>query len=117
MGMAAWLSRGCAGRCPRNRGDARRSRGRAIKGGWAMKTIAEAALEYANRRKWKPVPVSRKTKKPIGKEWQKRAFDPAQFDGNAQNVAVQLGEVSNGLCDVDLDSMTAVGFAPEFLPH
>jgi len=79
-------------------------------------TVAEAARDYNDRRKWKPVPISRKTKKPIGKEWQKRPFDPAQFDGNAQNLGIQLGEPSGGLADVDLDSSVAIGFAPEFLP-
>jgi hypothetical protein len=79
-------------------------------------TIAEAALDYHTRRKWKPVPISRKTKKPIGKKWQERPYDPAQFDGNAQNVGIQLGEVSGGLVDIDLDTMMAVGFAPAFLP-
>jgi len=78
-------------------------------------TIAAAALAY-HARGWKPVPVSRKTKKPIGAGWQKRPFDPAQFNGNAQNIAIQLGAVSGGLVDVDLDSMLAVGLAPEFLP-
>jgi P4 family phage/plasmid primase-like protien len=81
-----------------------------------MTTIAEAALDYHNLRKWKPVPVSRKTKKPIGAGWQKRPFNPAQFNGNSQNVGIQLGEVSGGLVDVDLDSQTAIGLAPEFLP-
>jgi putative DNA primase/helicase len=80
-----------------------------------MTTIAEAAAIYA-KRGWKPVPVSRKTKKAIGTGWQKRPYDPAQFNGNAQNVGVQLGEVSNGLADVDLDTTTAIGLAPEFLP-
>jgi putative DNA primase/helicase len=81
-----------------------------------MTTIAEAALDYATKRKWKAVPVSRKTKRPIGKDWQKRPFNPAQFNGNAQNVAVQLGLVSGGLTDVDADSRMAIGLAPEFLP-
>src|SRR5262245_66619750 len=79
-------------------------------------TIADAATAYAERG-WKPIPIHRKTKKPIGKEWQKRAFDPKQFNGNAQNVGVQLGEPSGGLTDVDLDSMTAIGLAPQFLPE
>jgi hypothetical protein len=78
-------------------------------------TISAVALAY-HRRGWKPVPVSRRTKKAIGKGWQNRQFDPAQFDGNAQNVAVQLGAVSGGLADVDLDCTDAIGFAPEFLP-
>ena len=77
--------------------------------------IADAAIAY-HKRGWKPVPLGRKSKKPTDKGWQKRAFAPEQFNGNAQNVAIQLGAVSGGLVDVDLDSMLAIGFAPEFLP-
>ncbi len=78
-------------------------------------TIADAAITYA-KRGWKPVPVRRKDKKPIDKGWQKRPYAPEQFNGNSQNVAIQLGETSGGLVDVDLDSTLAIGFAPEFLP-
>src|SRR5262249_48793560 len=78
-------------------------------------TIADAALAY-HARGWKPVPVRRNKKKPIGTGWQQRPFDAAQFNGNAQNIAIQLGAVSGGLVDVDLDTMLAVGLAPEFLP-
>jgi hypothetical protein len=39
-----------------------------------------AALDYATRG-WKPVPVSRKTKKPIGRKWQKEPFNARQFKG------------------------------------
>jgi hypothetical protein len=81
----------------------------------ASATIADAARAF-HERGWKPVPISRRTKRPIGKEWQKRPYDPAQFNDNAQNVGLQLGEVSGGLADVDLDTLTAIGFAPEFLP-
>src|SRR5262249_36897900 len=45
-----------------------------------------------------------------------RPYDPAQFNGNAQNVGIQLGKVSGGLADVDLDCIEAVGLAPKFLP-
>jgi hypothetical protein len=78
-------------------------------------TIADVALDYGQRG-WKPVPVDRKTKKARGKDWQKRPFDRRQFDGNGQNVGIQFGAVSGGLCDVDLDSTLAIGLAPEFLP-
>src|SRR5262249_3123633 len=88
----------------------------ARKRGASMTTCAEAARDYATQRKWKPVPFNRKTKKPIGNDWQKRPFNPNQFNGNAQNVGIQFGEVSGGLVDVDLDSKEAIGFAPEFLP-
>src|SRR5262245_5776332 len=59
-------------------------------------TIEDAALEY-HRRGWKPVPTSRKTKKALGGAWQKAPFDPHQFSGNSQNVALQFGAVSGGL--------------------
>ena len=80
-----------------------------------MMTTADVARDYA-RRGWKPVAVHRKTKKPVDRGWQKRPFNPAQFDGNSLNVAIQLGEISGGLVDVDLDSILAIGLAPEFLP-
>jgi hypothetical protein len=79
------------------------------------RTIADAAIDYA-KRGWKPVPLGRKTKKPTEKGWATRPFSPAQFNGNAQNVALQLGAASGGLVDVDLDCMDAIGLAPEFLP-
>jgi hypothetical protein len=82
----------------------------------ARETIESVALVYSQRG-WKPVPVNRKAKKAIGKGWQTRPFTPAQFNGNAQNVAVQLGAASGGLTDVDLDCTDAIGFAPEFLPE
>ena len=77
-----------------------------------MSNIAATAAEY-HLRGWKPVPVNRKTKRPIGKDWQNTAYDPSQFDGNKQNVAVQFGTASGGLVDVDLDDMLAIGLAPE----
>ena len=80
-----------------------------------MITVETAAIAYA-KRGWKPLPVSRKTKKPIGAGWQKKPFDLRNFNGNAQNIGIQLGEASGGLCDVDLDCTEAIGLAPEFLP-
>ena len=78
-------------------------------------TIVQAALDYA-KRGWKPIPISRRTKRAIDKSWQKRPFNPAQFNGNGQNVGIQLGAVSGGLTDVDLDCAEAIGLALEFLP-
>jgi hypothetical protein len=79
------------------------------------KTIAEVARDYADRG-WKPVPIDRKTKRAIGKDWQTRPFTTQQFNGNGQNVGIQLGGASGGLIDIDLDSALAIGLAPEFLP-
>jgi hypothetical protein len=81
----------------------------------ASNTVEASALAYA-RRGWKPVPVNRKTKKPIGKGWQTRPFAPAQFNGNTENIAIQFGAISGGLTDVDLDCTEALGFALDFLP-
>jgi hypothetical protein len=61
-------------------------------------TIAAAAIDYA-RRGWKPVPIGRKSKKPTDKAWQRRPFAPEQFNGNGQNVAIQLGAASGGLTE------------------
>ena len=79
------------------------------------KTIADAAADY-HERGWKPVPVNRKSKKPIGKDWQNKPYSPTQFNGNSQNVGIQLGAISGGLVDIDLDEKAAIGLAPEFLP-
>ena len=79
----------------------------------------EVALSYIER-DWNPLPVSRKTKKPIGTEWQKRKITAKTaaryFDGSAINVGVQLGPHSNNLNDVDLDCREAVNVASLLLP-
>src|SRR6516162_4303253 len=80
----------------------------------------DLALSYIARG-WNPVAVSRKTKKPIGKEWQKRvltaATAPRYFNSAAINVGVQLGPHSHGLTDVDLDCAEAVRIGGMLLPH
>jgi hypothetical protein len=80
----------------------------------------DLALEYLQRN-WKPVPVGYKTKKPIGGAWQLQditAENVSQyFNGAPQNVGVQMGSVSNGLLDNDLDCDEAVSLAPWIMPH
>jgi hypothetical protein len=77
------------------------------------------ALDYI-KRGWNPVPVSRRTKKPIGLEWQKCRLTsetaPDYFNGGDVNVGVQLGDKSNGLTDVDLDGREALVIGPLLLP-
>src|SRR5215204_394780 len=68
------------------------------------------------RRGYKPVPVSRETKSPYHHEWQKRDFALSDFKPT-DNGGAQMGEVSNGLTDVDLDCPEAVELAPHFLPR
>ena len=71
----------------------------------------QTALGYL-KRGWNPVPVSRKTKRPIGLEWQKRRLNnktaPNYFNGWKLNVGVQIGPMSSGLTDVDLDCREAL---------
>jgi len=80
-----------------------------------FQTVAEAAATY-HQRGFKPVPVNRKSKRPRGRAWQERPYAPEQFNGDGDNVALQLGEASRGLTDVDLDCTEVIGFAPTFLP-
>src|SRR5262249_15831272 len=65
---------------------------------------------------WKPIPIDGKSKNPTNKQWQKQPFRPSDFNGNSTNIAVQLGAVSAGLTDVDLDCLDAIGLASDFLP-
>jgi hypothetical protein len=80
-------------------------------------TIADAAAQYHDVRGWKPVPVGRQSKKPIGSGWQNCAYTPTQFDANAQNVGIQMGVVSGNLVDVDLDCAAALTLCDHFLPE
>jgi hypothetical protein len=79
----------------------------------------QVALSYIARG-WNPVPVSRKTKMPIGREWQKRVLTAATaaryFNGAAINVGVQLGPNSHDLTDADLDCPEAVQIGGLLLP-
>jgi hypothetical protein len=71
-------------------------------------------------RNWNPVAVSRQTKKPYEKEWQKRVVTKETaakiFNGGDINVGVQLGPHSHGLNDVDLDCPEAVQIGGMLLP-
>jgi hypothetical protein len=79
----------------------------------------EIAQSYIERG-WNPVPINRKTKKPIGTEWQLRKVTKKTaakyFNGSAINVGVQLGPFSNNLADVDLDCPEAVRIGGFMLP-
>src|SRR5262249_22974295 len=76
---------------------------------------AEWAAQYAARG-WKPIPIPRGTKGPRDEDWPKLNYDPAR-DFNGMNIGVQLGPVSGGLTDIDLDCVEAVALAPYFLPQ
>jgi predicted P-loop ATPase len=72
------------------------------------------------KRGWNPIPVSRRTKKPIGYGWQQRRLTEETvaevFNRADMNVGVQLGPLSNGLTDVDPDCREAVMIGSMLLP-
>jgi hypothetical protein len=84
-----------------------------------MTDALKTALGYIGRG-WNPLPVSRRTKKPIGCEWQKRRLNnktaPNYFNGGKLNVGVQMGPMSSGLTDVDLDCREALVIGALLLP-
>jgi hypothetical protein len=83
-------------------------------GGGDRETSAEIAAKYVARG-WKVIPIRHGQKGPRGNDWQSRTYDPLRdFDG--KNIGVQLGPVSDGLTDVDLDCVEAIKLAPYLLP-
>jgi len=83
-----------------------------------MKTL-EFAKKY-QRLGWQPIPIPHRSKYPTFEDWQhfetSEADLPQHFNGKRQNIGVLLGAASNGLTDVDLDSVEAVRIADYFLP-
>jgi hypothetical protein len=79
----------------------------------------DIALSFIARG-WTPVVVEAGTKKPIGMAWQERRITeetaPRYFNGDNQNVGVQMGPASGGLTDVDLDCAESIIIAPYTLP-
>ena len=71
-------------------------------------------------RGYKPLPIPIGAKSPILSNWQNLSITAENvthyFNGAPQNVGAQLGPVSGGLVDVDLDCIEAVKLAPYFLP-
>jgi hypothetical protein len=78
------------------------------------------ALEYRQRRGWKPIPCPYASKIPTLKGWQQLTITEANigeyFDRSRLNVCVQLGRQSGGLTDVDLDCPEALALADALLP-
>jgi hypothetical protein len=82
------------------------------------------ALDFAKdylRRGWQPIPIPHRSKNPNSNGWQNFIFTekdlPNHFNGKPQNIGILLGEKSNGLTDIDLDSPEAVKIADYFLPE
>jgi Bifunctional DNA primase/polymerase, N-terminal len=82
-------------------------------------TALDSARDYV-RRGWNPVPIPHGSKGPRTRDWHLVTItseNVAQyFNGSDQNIGVQLGPTSGGLCDVDLDCAEAMRLALRFLP-
>jgi hypothetical protein len=78
--------------------------------------VVDAARDYRERG-WKPIPIRFGDKSPKGTgavDWQ---LTDRGFMTWHQNIGVQFGPVSDGLCDVDLDCAEARTLAKYFLPE
>jgi hypothetical protein len=82
-------------------------------------TPLEIATSYVERG-WNPVVIPFKKKRPVGTNWHERRINAANvgrfFNGERQNIGVQLGPVSHDLTDCDLDCSEALVIAPALLP-
>ena len=77
--------------------------------------VREAARAYIARG-WRVARLLPCDKIPIGgKDWPSLVPAPEDF-GDADNIGVVLGEASQGLADIDLDTPEAIVLAPSFLP-
>lgn len=79
----------------------------------------KAAAEYVERG-WAIIPIPLRAKRPQITGWPDLRIDRENlyqyFNGHRQNIGVILGDRSNGLVDVDIDSLEAVKLADWFLP-
>ncbi len=76
-------------------------------------------LNWYENEGFKLVRVSRKTKKGVDSEWQKKRRsldDVATWVNEGGNVGLQVGEVSGWLCCADMDCTEAEQLASRFLP-
>src|SRR5215475_3888343 len=80
-------------------------------------TTLEAACQYLARH-WQPLPIFN-GKDPSFSDWQHfqcTVEDVDQHFTSGGNIGLLLGDPSEGLVDVDLDSAEAVAMAPALLP-
>jgi putative DNA primase/helicase len=80
-------------------------------------TLAVAAGYLA--RGWCPIPIPLRSKAPILPGWQKLRptfGDLERFFRGNENIGVTLGEASDWLADIDLDSDETIDLADAFLP-
>lgn len=76
--------------------------------------LIQAAADY-QQRGWKPVFIPGNGKNPTDRDWQNTDYRDHHWRP-WDNIGVQLGAKSAGLCDVDLDCREALRLADHFLP-
>lgn len=79
---------------------------------------AVRAARRAVKKGVSPIPIPRKSKAPDFRDWINARYTDDEIEPTfkGQNIGVLLGEASEGLVDVDLDSPAARELAPLFLP-
>jgi hypothetical protein len=75
-----------------------------------IRAVAKQYIESA----WSVVPLNPGEKRASVK-WQSTTYKPSDFNDDS-NIAVKMGDASNGLVDVDCDHPFAVAAAKELLP-
>ncbi len=81
--------------------------------------VEEAVLQFIERG-IAPVPIPHRHKAPRLRGWPKLRLEQKDVRSHFKhddNIGVLLGDPSNGLIDIDLDSAEARALAPEFLPQ
>jgi P4 family phage/plasmid primase-like protien len=85
-----------------------------------LRTVtAEQLLTAYEEFGYKLVKVDRELKKPNYAKWQLKTIpsdEIRRWVASGGNIGIQVGEVSNWLCAVDLDCPEAQNLAPQFLP-
>lgn len=83
-----------------------------------MDPVVEAAI-HAFEQGWSPIPIRRGEKRPAHSDWTNTRYKTKNEIESAfrgKNLGVLLGDASQGLIDIDLDSTEAATLADGFLP-
>jgi archaellum biogenesis ATPase FlaH len=78
------------------------------------------AAHYALKCSYSPIPIPRGAKSPVFSEWTQARYDHddiATLFEDEPNIGILLGQPSDGLIDVDLDTPEAVELAGRLLPE
>src|SRR5215218_1760706 len=77
-------------------------------------------IDHYHEAGFKPVRLSADAKRAVDEEWQRKDVPLDALKRHVEqggNIALQMGDVSDGLSCVDADCPEAVALAPKFLPQ